>query len=320
MAYCNYRYLPTILVVLGFTFCVVAPPCAVAFIPRQHVPSTRNLAHGSGTTTTSTTAVFLSSSNNNQFDVSKPVFDPLSLRSVRGDALVRYDATNQSEPLRITLYALLSLTSAVAPSLVEATGFDLLGLPQTLGCGAAAAGSGLLFLRECGRRSRQLTRIEKELNTESLPIRPPNTRNPFSEQPFGRPVTLRQIRGSAVAPRILALCGNREQLAEALSALVVYRNRLAQASVYVVAVSTDGSKPAERKVLDDGYYKSWLADSYQPGVWLDYFRSLTTGGGGGGSNESADDDSGFRWFGLNSNGRSFGSGDGAIQVIQLMGQ
>jgi len=246
----------------------------------------------------------------NQFDISKPVFDPLSLRSVRGDAIVRYDARNQSEPLRIILYAFLGVTLLSAPFLVEAVGYDPMNTPTTIGSFMLATASGALFVRECTRRARQLTRIEKELNTESLPIRLPT--NPFSEMPFSKPITLKVFRGLDKPPRIIAICGNKSRLTKVLKELSVYRQRFSQASVFVVAISTDGSTSKDWQVLDPTSYKSWLADSYQPQVWLDYFRGLT--------NDELSNDVDFRWFGLNSNGRSFGSGDGEIQIIQLMGQ
>jgi len=180
----------------------------------------------------------------------------------------------------------------------------------TIGSLVLATGSGALFFRECTRRAGQLTRIEKELNTESLPIRLPT--NPFSEMPYSNAIPLKGLRGLSKPPRIIAICGNQAKLTKALKELAIYRQRFTQASVYVVAVSTDGSNAKDWQVLDQNSYKSWLADPYQPQVWVDYFRGLT--------NEEADDGFDFRWFGLNSNGRSFGSGAGAIRIIQLMGQ
>jgi len=246
----------------------------------------------------------------NQFDITKQVFDPLSLRSVRGDALVRYDATNQSEPLRIVLYAALSATLLSAPSLVEAIGYEPMNTPKTIASIALAIASGALFVRECTRRASQLSRIEKELNTESLPIRLPT--NPFAENPFSQQIELKTLRALKKPPRIIAICGKRSKLTEALSSLAIYRKRLSQASVFVVAISTDGSRPKDLKVLNTDSYKTWMADSYQPQAWIDYFGSLT--------NDETSDDFDFRWFGLNSNGRSFGSGAGKIQIIELMGQ
>ena len=246
----------------------------------------------------------------NQFDVTKQVFDPLSLRSVRGDALVRYDATNQSQPLRIVLYAVSALTLLSAPFLVEAIGYDAMSIPATVATVALSIGSGGLFVQECTKRANKLTRIEKELNTESLPIRLPT--NPFSDTPFSKAVTLKVVQNLKSPPRIIALCGNKSKLSEALSSLAIYRNRLSQASVYVVAVPTDGSTSKDWQVLDSSFYKTWLADSYQPQAWLDYFRGLV--------DDETSTNFDFRWFGLTSGGRSFGSGDGEIRIIQLMGQ
>ena len=246
----------------------------------------------------------------NQFDISKPVFDPLSLRAVRGDAIVQYDATNQSEPLRIVLFALFGLTLLSAPFLVESVGYEPMNTPATIASVILATASGGLFVRECTRRARQLTRIEKELNTEGLPIRLPT--NPFSEIPFSKAFTLKSLRAAKQPPRIIAICGNQSKLTEILRSLSIYRHRLSQASVFVVPVSTDGSTAKDWQVSNNKLYKSWLADSSQPQVWLDYFRALT--------DEETNDDFDFRWFGLNANGRSFGSGDGEMRIIQLMGQ
>jgi len=282
-----------------FALALQAPACA-AFAPQQakFAINSRN----------SRGKLFMSS---NQFDVSKQVFDPLSLRSVRGDALVRYDATNQSEPLRIVLSAISAMTFLSAPFLVEAIGYDAMTTPATVASVGISAFSGYRFVRECTSRARKLTRIEKELNTESLPIRLPT--NPFSDNPYSKAVTMKVLRSIQSPPRIIALCGNKAKLTEALSQLAIYRNRLSQASVYVVAIPTDGSKQKDWQVLDSSVYKTWLADSYQPQAWLDYFRGLTT-------DEASNEDFDFRWFGLSSNGKSFGSGDGEIRIVQLMGQ
>ena len=278
-----------------------APVCT-AFIPQQaRNPLEIRTIHSDGA------GKLLMS---NQFDVTKQVFDPLSLRSVRGDALVRYDATNQSQPLRIVLYAVSALTLLSAPFLVEAIGYDAMSTPATIATVALSIGSGGLFVQECTKRANKLTRIEKELNTESLPIRLPT--NPFSDSPFSKAVTLKVVQNLKSPPRIIALCGNKSKLSEALSSLAIYRNRLSQASVYVVAVPTDGSTSKDWQVLDSSVYKTWLADSYQPQAWLDYFRGLV--------DDETSTNFDFRWFGLTSGGRSFGSGDGDIRIIQLMGQ
>ena len=62
----------------------------------------------------------MSASGNGNFDISKKTFDVLSLQSRRGDALLQYSSTNQSEPLRINLYALFAISFVGFPSISEA--------------------------------------------------------------------------------------------------------------------------------------------------------------------------------------------------------
>jgi hypothetical protein len=253
-----------------------------------------------------------------QFDTSKPVFDPLSLRAVRGDAVVRYDSLNQSEPLRINLYAFFGLTFLSAPWLAGEVGYDdAMNATTTVVSILLALTTGGLFLRECKRRSKQLTRIEKELNTEALPIRLPT--NPFSDTPFSKPVTLKELKATPKPPRIVALYGNESMLQHALNSLAVFGQRLTQASVFVVAVSASPPTPGEtmrKKLLNPSWSRTWLADAHEPQIWRDFFRGLSS------TDSDVDDDSiQFRWFGLNSSGRSFGSGDGAVpQWLQVLGQ
>lgn len=246
----------------------------------------------------------------NQFDVSRPVFDLLSLRSIRGDALIRYDALNQSEPLRITLYALLALSFFAAPSLSEAVGYDDMSTAATFGSYAFGVSSVGLWIRECTRRSKQLNRIEKELNTESLPVRLPT--NLLSDVPFSRLTTLKELRRLPNPPRIIAVSGTREKLEEALRELSILGRRLQQATVFVIAIPTDGSKVSDLLASSS---LPWLADAYDSKTWQDYFQSLTTDG------EETSTCASFQWFGLNSSGRSFGSGQDAVPSwIQILGQ
>ncbi|KAG7353753.1 hypothetical protein IV203_003108 [Nitzschia inconspicua] len=249
----------------------------------------------------------------NQFDISKPVFDLLSFRSIRGDAVVRYDSLNQSEPLRITLFGLVCFSFLIAPTFTEAVGYDPMTMPTVVGSIFGALVSGGLFVRECSRRASQLSRIEKELNAEWLPIRLPTNR--FAETPYSKPVTLKELRNSKISqqpPRLIAICGDQSKLQEALSSLAVYAQRLNQSSTYVVAISTDGSSSKDWQTLEEkSVYQSWLADAYQPQLWRDYFRELS----------EDDGDTSFRWFGLTARGQSWGSGEGEIpQWLQVFGQ
>ena len=240
-----------------------------------------------------------------QFDLSKPVFDLFTLRSIRGDALLRYGTLNQSEPLRINLYALLALSLFAFPSLSESVGFEPAGLTQTGGCIVGGLGSLGLFARECQRRSNQLYRIEKELNSELLKLRLPM--NLLSNIPFTDPATFGMLMKTSLPPRIVVVSGTSKQLSDALSTLQIFGRRLRQASTFVVPVPTDGSTRKDWNLGSDRLL--WLADAYELDTWLQYFDGL--------SEDSKD----FRWFALNSSGRSFGSGAGnEPQWLELLGQ
>ena len=59
-----------------------------------------------------------------QLDLSREQFDFLSLKSFRRDALLQYDATNQSEPLRIILSFLGILFCLCLPTLNSEAGLE----------------------------------------------------------------------------------------------------------------------------------------------------------------------------------------------------
>lgn len=255
------------------------------------------------------TRCFLS---NQQFDLSKPVFDLFTFRSIRGDALLRYSTLNQSEPLRINLYGLLALSLFAFPTVVsEAVGGEPASVLQTCACIAGGIGSVGLFLRECQRRSKQLYRIEKELNSELLKLRLPM--NALSDFPFTEPATFGELMKMARTQqlRIVVVSGTSAQLSSVLGTLQIYGRRLRQATTFVVPVPTDGSTRNDWNLVGATNARTlpWLADAYEVSTWLQYLDDL------------ADDSKQFRWFGLNSNGRSFGSGAGQEpQWLELFGQ
>jgi hypothetical protein len=256
------------------------------------------------------TRCFLS---NQQFDLSKPVFDLFTFRSIRGDALLRYSTLNQSEPLRINLFGLLALSLFAFPSGVsEAVGGEPASILQSCACIVGGLGSVALFLRECHRRSRQLYRIEKELNSELLKLRLPM--NALSDVPFTEPATLGTLTKvtSTQQLRIIVVSGTSMQLSSVLATLQIFGRRLRQATTFVVPVPTDGSTRNDWNLAGTTNARTlppWLADAYEVDTWLQYLNDL------------AEDSNQFRWFGLNSNGRSFGSGAGQEpQWLELFGQ
>jgi len=236
-----------------------------------------------------------------QFDISKPVFDLYAFRSIRGDALAKYNSLNQSEPLRINLSALCCLIFLSLPTLANDVNYVPLTFPQTVVSITAAVASAASFLRECQKRSKQLTRMEKELFALDLRLRLPA--NILADRPFGDAFSIRSIQEYGGGPRILALYSKTVDTMESvLNDLRVIGNRLVQAKVLIVPLVKEGK-------LEIGRNK-WLATPESPSEWMEYFDAL-----------ASDEDIPFKWFGLSSTGRSFGSGAGAPPSwLQLMGQ
>ena len=257
----------------------------------------------------SSTALGMSSN----FDLSRPTFDLFTLRNIRGDALLQYDSLNQSEPLRINLYLLLTFALLALPSMSEAVLGEDLSFPGIAASITGSVGSFVLFLRECSRRSRQLERIEKEMNAEFLTVRLPNNR--FADRRFGKRVQLKQLRGSK---RIVALSGTKDQLAGAMVQFRVFRNRLYQAAAIVVPVPTDGSGASDWGINDEEIMSTqFLAEADNISDWVEYFRALKQDDNDSSGKESV----GLVWFGLNNNGRSFASGAGdPPRLIEILGQ
>lgn len=256
-------------------------------------------------------------SNNNQFDISKPTFDLLSFRLVRSDALLRYNSLNQSEPLRINLFLLMTVTLLGFPLWCESVTGELPTNLSALGACAAGVGCASLFNRERSRRSNQLNRMEKELNAERLEVKLPVSKAISSTRPT---VQLKELRGKR---RIVAIRGNKQQLTEIMNMLCSLRRRFVQSQTLMVLVPTDGSKKEEWG-WDDSQMREtmWLADASNTEQFLEYFRDLL------GNNPDDDNkavvsnhDDDLTWFALNFKGRSIASGIGeAPKILELMGQ
>jgi hypothetical protein len=251
-----------------------------------------------------------------KFDISKPTFDLYSLRNIRGDALLRYNNLNQSEPLRINLYlvALLSLWSY--PALSEAVVDQPATLPAVVVSTLAGGFAAYRFVRECSRRSRKLRKMERELNSQGLKVRLPN--NPLADRPFATSaVTLRQVLPQR---RVLAICGPRELLEDTLVSVRMLRRRFVQANVLVVAVPTDGSSVQDYSNMDMVEVRSinYLAETVDAPEWISYFQSLV--GEDDDENNKSTLGSQLAWFGLSSSGKSFGSGVATPRWLEILGQ
>jgi len=250
--------------------------------------------------------------NNDGYDMSKPVFDLYTLRGVRNDALIRYNSLHQSEPLRINLYLLATITLFSYTSLSEA----VLDTNPSIGPTIASIIGGLFttsrFIRECKRRSKKLVKMEKELNAEGLRIRIAN--NLFADRAYGtKSIPLGSLKQEK---RVLAVCGHKNQLREALIPFRALRYRLKQASTLIVIVPLDGSTSEEWGLNDEEIKSSSIfAKADNVNEWIDYFVYLV-------ENDSfGEDKSQLAWFGLSYSGKSFGSGVGVTipRPIEILG-
>lgn len=261
-----------------------------------------------------------------QYDMTRPVFDIYSFRTVRGDALAKYNSLNQSEPLRINLALLMVLTLLASPWLIpEVLGTSsTLTIPEWGGVALGLVGSTGLLLRECRRRSKQLTRLEKELQAGSLQLRVP-TRNRFSEQRYPtRPMSIaawqqRDYDDSIVAApegprRVVAVSAPTAQLRHCLQQdLQVLGRRLVQANTLVVPVPTDNDSTGQDDWGLQDSYTPWLARADDLSQWQSYFDSVRVV-------HPQSSQSNVQWFGLSATGRSFGSGRTTPSWLQLLGQ
>lgn len=270
-----------------------------------------------------TTKLYQSFNNNNQFDMSKPTFDILSLRTIRNDALIQYSSTNQSEPLRINLYFLLACTCLAFPSISESVGIQLPenvpNLVLTLGSIGGAMVSALLFLRECKARSKQLNRIELEMNAEFLNVK-------VSPSLGGQVVSLQQLAKNQ-QKKIIAIAGSKENVREVLKEGMVLRRRLVQSNTLLVVLRVDisSNQKWDWDKEDAGMIGGrWFAEANDVSQWMDYFSGLAQNNqdnSNGDNNNLISPSDALLWFGLNANRRSFGSGMGisSLKFLELMG-
>ena len=97
-----------------------------------------------------------SASSTSTYDVTKPMFDLYSLRSVRGDALTRYNTLNQSEPLRINILLFVLFVCICAPHLAEEVNGIAFVPIQYIGTSIIALLSGYFLQQQCTKRSIQI--------------------------------------------------------------------------------------------------------------------------------------------------------------------
>ena len=235
------------------------------------------------------------------FSFSGQQFDILSLRSFRRDTILQYDATNQSEPLRIalTLFGVLFSLSVPALSSELRIGDEL---TADVGAVLGAGISGALFLRNRGARTNRMAKIDKEYALGDLraTFRGVQTRY------------LRELRGKR---RVVAVVGTRSVVDGAIAEARVYRRRITAADAVVVPVYTDvsGGGGGGDGTIGGEAESKYLWTAADPAEWQSYFRELLDARGMTSSGANG------AWIGLNVKGRTFGSALGSPKWDELLG-
>lgn len=156
------------------------------------------------------------------FDQAAEQFDLLSLRSYRRDTILQYDATNQSEPLRIALCFFGVLFSLCVPTLFESSDALTVNVAALLGTGI----SGTLFQRNRVARAARMGKIDLEYRAGDL-------RATYRGVRVSR---LSELRGKR---RVVVLVGPKLVVDARVALARVYRRRLAAADAIVVPVYVD---------------------------------------------------------------------------------
>lgn len=235
--------------------------------------------------------------------LAEPQFDPLSARAWRRETLVRYGNANQSEPLRILISALLALALAFGAPLADSVGAERLEGPALYGSYGVSAASGALFLRERGRRTKKLIRVERECAVSDLGVVLRSSAKAFPGA--GKAKSLRELRNEYRV--VAALCADEAAFAAFGREAEGLRRRLESARVVFVPV------------YGDRVDASAAASPRDPAAWRRTFSDLLT--------KDADAfDEGFEferrdaaWFALSFGGRSVGSGVGAPDFVEILG-
>ncbi|KAJ1449384.1 hypothetical protein M885DRAFT_535873 [Pelagophyceae sp. CCMP2097] len=236
-----------------------------------------------------------------------PEFDALSLKNWRRETLIRYSNANQSEPIRILLFGLLTLSLVGATSIADAIGADKPEGAELAGYFGGGAVSFALFLRERARRNKQLVRLERECDVAELEVRQKvNRAVPGSE----KQLALRALQGTQRV--LVALVSDKRRFVEQVVAPL--QRRLDAARVVVVAVSAAGDDDA--RIAAGAEY-----DVVNARAWRKAFDALIVAQAAAQaiSDDAAQAPAGEAWFALSFKGRSVGSGIGQPDVSQLLG-
>lgn len=223
-------------------------------------------------------------------------FDLLSGQEFRNDAIVQYSNTNQSEPLRVYLSLFFAFASFSAPTFFPNNAGPEYFVPALL----VGLASGAFFLRENGKRTKQLERLQREYSIGDLSV---EITDPATQLESRR--TVARLRGQR---RLVALYGTKAQLVEALNSASPYRKALAKSKALVIPIA-DGDAGEAREAAEAALggvrgvrlASSWLGAAAEAPRWRSYFEELL--GERAGARGT--------WVALNFRGRVLGSNFGS---------
>lgn len=240
-----------------------------------------------------------------EFDLGRPTFDVLEWSTFRRETVLRYTLINRSEQLRILFFGSSALVSLGTPYLLGELLF-IDGLPEYTNAIAFGASAlfGALTTREKAARGSKLRRLEREFALAELSISQPGA----AVQSLAGVTTLSALRDRR---RVVAVYGEKDLLASAVAAAAVYRRRLKQSGVVLVAVLVGESSDAWESQARAAQAAGWLWQPSSKSQWEDYFAELLAGRSAGGGDGA--------WWALSLTGRSCGSGLGTPPWDELLG-
>mmetsp|Transcript_52742 Transcript_52742/g.83721 ORF Transcript_52742/g.83721 Transcript_52742/m.83721 type:complete len:521 (-) Transcript_52742:69-1631(-) len=237
-------------------------------------------------------------------------FDLLEGRSFRRGTLLKYGASFRAVQLRALFFASSAVTSAIYPFVYKDLfpGSEDIGVSGSIAAAASALICGLVTNREKELRGRTLRRMDREAILGELSISQPENamRSPQ--------VSIKSLRGKK---RIVAIYGTPSLLLAAVKKAAIYKRRLAQSSIVLVAVPSLAADDAKRQEWQEfsqiGRRDGWLWQPGDPTRWNEYFEELLSGSQP--STTSTKD----AWFAISLSGQSCASGKGPIVWDELLG-
>ena len=149
-----------------------------------------------------------------EYDLSRPAFDLLELRSFRRETLMRYDQLNRVEQLRIIFFASNAVVALLFPYISRELFFMETNAFTLVGSGAAALLFGALAAREKSVRGSKMRRYERESLLGELSVCQPGNALGGNRQ-----TTLQALRERQ---RVIAVYGSPSLLSEALASCAIY--------------------------------------------------------------------------------------------------